>query len=188
MENNNSSDSSSNTITDSFLNHKSKKIPYENKINEFIKNPLINHFTPDSIFIFDKTDFAKYFSNLKNKNLIKLTNTEITFLKSISKDIELKIKILDNNSFIFVNKNICENLKKFFNVNNELNERALFFQKEIITCKNRCNLSCRKLANTYFLKTGIKIGKTTVKNIIRKELGYHYLKTVYKSNFLKCNK
>ena len=41
------------------------------------------------------------------------------------------------------------------------------------------------MANTYFLKTGIKIGKTTVNNILRNELGFHYLKSTYKSNFLR---
>ena len=153
MQNDNPSNSSSFINSNEFLNKKTNSISSKNNVRDFIKNPLINHFTINSFFIFDKFDFSKYFSNLKNKNFIKLTSSELLFLKTVSKDINTKIEIIDNKSFIDVDKDIFENLKKFFKVNNELNERALFFQKEIINSKSRGNISCRKLANTYFLKT-----------------------------------
>ncbi len=41
------------------------------------------------------------------------------------------------------------------------------------------------MADTYYLKTVLKIGKSTVNNILCKELGFRYLKTAYKSNFLR---
>ena len=123
------------------MNRNSKKTSHKTNIEDFIKNPLINHFTFNSFFIFDKSDFIKYFFNLKNKNLIKLTPAELSNLKSISKDIEIKVRILDNNSFILIDKDICRNLKNFFKINNELSDRALFFQKEIINSENRSSCS-----------------------------------------------
>ena len=82
----------------------------------------------------------------------------MSFLKLFYKDIISKIIILDNKSFNSFDKDIYENLKKFYDNNNEHNER-LFIQKEILTCKNKGNLSWKKLTNIYFLDTGIKIRK-----------------------------
>ena len=50
-------------------------------------------------------------------------------------------------------------------------------KKRIIAC-----LSCRKIAEDYYQKTGNKTNRTTVNNIIRNKLGFHYLKTCIKNN------
>lgn len=155
-------------------------------IKKIITNPLINRINLNSHFIFDQFDYIKYFKSLKNKNLIKLSDIEITFLKSVTKDILQKINSYNNNNNIFyINENIYNNLINYNNIYVEPDERALFFKKVILENKNRANLSCRKLANLYFLTTGNKIGKSTVNNILRKQLDFHFLKTSPKSNFLK---
>ena len=49
---------------------------------------------------------------------------------------------------------------------------------------NRTSLSCRKIASSYYADTGNYVGKTTVHKIIRHKLGFRYLKTIKKSNYL----
>ena len=70
MENDNPSNSSSFINSNEFLNKKTNSISSKNNVRDFIKNPLINHFTINSFFIFDKFDFSKCFSNLKKKVLL----------------------------------------------------------------------------------------------------------------------
>ena len=61
---------------------------------------------------------------------------------------------------------------------------AKFLLKRINESDNRASLSCRKLAKDYQTITGNKVGKSTVNNILRKELGLKYLKTTFKNNYL----
>ena len=61
---------------------------------------------------------------------------------------------------------------------------AKFLLKRINESGNRASLSCRKLAKDYQTITGNKVGKSTVNNILRKELGLKYLKTTFKNNYL----
>ena len=70
MQNDNPINSSSFINSNEFLNKKTNSFSSKNNVRDFIKNPLINHFTINSFFIFDKFDFSKYFSILKNKNFI----------------------------------------------------------------------------------------------------------------------
>ena len=62
----------------SFLHQKTKKNPNQN-IQKCISNLLINRLTKNSNFIYDHTDFIKYFQSLKNKNSIKLSKDELIF-------------------------------------------------------------------------------------------------------------
>ena len=52
---------------------------------------------------------------------------------------------------------------------------------------SKINLSCRKLSEKYFKDTGLKAGKSTINNILKKHLGLKYLKTTVKNKSLKSN-
>ena len=79
---------------------------------------------------------------------------------------------------------IYEILKNYNSGKKELSNMAKFLLKRINESDNRASLSCRKLAKDYQTITGNKVGKSTVNNILRKELGLKYLKTTFKNNYL----
>ena len=60
-----------------------------------------------------------------------------------------------------------------------------FIKAKIEESKNRANISCRKLAKEYFKKSGKYVGKSTIHNILKYDLGLRYLKTIQKNNFLQ---
>ena len=73
-----------------------------------------------------------------------------------------------------------------FNVNQKYHTKlSLFLETTILHSDNRAKISCRKLANEYFKKTGEKVGKSTVNNLLRNDLGFGFLKKVPKSNYLQ---
>ena len=63
-----------------------------------------------------------------------------------------------------------------------------FIKDKFHNNENRSIYSCRKLANMFFEEIGKKTNRTTVNNIIRKKLGYHFLKTTYKKMQLVLEK
>ena len=62
------------------------------------------------------------------------------------------------------------------------NELIEFIKNEINNNKNRSNISCRKLFHLYEIKTGKKIGKSTIHKFLRKKMNYRFLKTTYQTN------
>ena len=70
-------------------------------------------------------------------------------------------------------------------VKSENEELEEFIKTTIENCNNRGKISCRKLASLYEKNKGKKIGKSTIHKILRKSLGYRYLKTTYKTKKLK---
>ena len=167
-----------------FLCKKTKKTQC-NHSNKFISNPSINHINYNSFFIFDQTDYIKYFNSLQNKNLIKCNIEEIKMMKSACLKNHSILDLNKKIDVIYIENNIAEKLKKFFTKPDSNSELGIYLKSEILNSENRANLSCRKLANKYFLDRGSKVSKSTVNNVLRKELNFHYLKTCYKSNFLK---
>ena len=53
------------------------------KIFDSIFNPLITWFNRNSYFIYDITEYKRYFSKINDKNRIKLVDKEIETLKNI---------------------------------------------------------------------------------------------------------
>lgn len=162
--------------------HKKKK---SHGNDSYINNPSINHFTSSSFFIFQQYDNIKYFNSLNNKNSIKPTNEEILLLKSIFDEITLQKKIYNNDTFISLDNNIYEKIQSYFNIPKKHSDLSLFLYEKISKERNRAKLSCRKLSKLYHVEKGIKISKSTIHNILKKEMGLHYLKTTYKNNHLK---
>lgn len=170
--------------TKKLLGKKCKKTN-NNNISQFISNPLINHMNSNSIFIYDKNDYIKYFLSLINKNCLKCNNDEISFLKNVIRNNRIILESKNTSNLILVDNDIFEKINNYF-VKNEINsDLGIYLKEKLLESDNRGNLSCRKLANLYFIDKGIKISKSTVNNVLRKELNYHYLKTCCKSNFLK---
>ena len=58
-------------------------------------------------------------------------------------------------------------MNDFFNVENSPSELFLYLQRKIKTSNDRAKLSCRKLANSYFVETIKKVGKSTINNIMK---------------------
>ena len=162
-----------------------KKYNKKNIIGEYIKNPYINKINIDSKFIFDHFDNVKYFQSLKNKNHIKLNQEELSFLKMFYNQNHLKASQFEKQEdFLDIDKNIYEQIINYNKDNKILSPLGHFLKQRILKSDNRTQISCRKLAKEYADKTGNKVGKSTVNNVIRKELGLRYLKTNYKSNYL----
>ena len=155
-----------------------------NNISQFVKNPLINKFNYDSFFIYDQYDNIKYYNNLSNKNLIKLNDEEISFLKSIVERINISQNINKGIELIEIENEMAGKLKQFFNCKISLSPLAIYIKNKLNSSLNRANISCRKLSTDYLKDTGIKISKSKIHNVIKKELGYRYLKTVLKNNSL----
>ena len=156
------------------------------KLDYSLNNPSISHFSFDSHFIYTDIDFIKYFHNLSNKNTIKLTKIEFSYLQD--KIDEIRFLCSSPEDLIVIDKDIS---LKLFNYEKkaDLNNGVIqFIKNKFQSSTNRCGLSCRKLASTYFNETGKSISKSTINNIIKNKLGLHYLKTTLKSNFLKTDK
>ena len=125
----------------SFLRQKTnKKIPNQN-IQKCISNPLINRLTQNSIFIYDKNDFIKYFQSLKNKNLIKLSKEELIFLKQVALDLTNKNNILKGNIFISLDEYIYNKIINFDSNIKYPTDISQFLKSTIQQSKHRANIS-----------------------------------------------
>ena len=149
-----------------------------------INNPLINHFTLSSFFIFGQSDSLKYFHSLNNKNHLKLNQDELNFLKSMNNDIQLQKYLNDNAEFISIDKNMYDKIYDYFEIEKSPSELVLYLQRKIKNTKDRTKLSCRKLAKQYFDETGKKAGKSTIHKTLKNHMGLYYLKTTLKNKFL----
>ena len=164
-----------------------KKIKIKKSKNLELNNPSINHFNYDSFFIFHQIDFIEYFNSLSNKNSIKLNFDEISFLKSISKSIELQKYINNNENFFSVDKTTFDKINSYVTIEKIKNPLVCYLEEIFKDDYSRLNLSCRKLSEKYFIDTGLKVGKSTINNILKKNLGLKYLKTTIKNKSLKSN-
>ena len=148
------------------------------------ENPSINHFSFCSFFIYDQFDNIKYFNSLNNKNFIKLNTEETEFLRSIYQKIEIQKKVSKNDSLIHLDVDMYDKIQLYFNIPKKNSELCTFISKKLASEKDRKKISCRKLSNAYFEERGKKVSKSTIHNILRKEMGLHYLKTTFKTNYL----
>ena len=171
---------------------KTNKFTNKKRLNKLkssynITNPLINHFSISSFFIYDQIDHINYFNSLSNKNSIKLNNDEISFLQSIIDSIQIEKSINEKEEFISIEKDMFDKINLYFKVSRLKTPLITYLEDKIKNSTNRANISCRKLANDYFIDTGNKVGKSTINNILKNNLGYRYLKTCIKNNNLKSN-
>lgn len=151
------------------------------------KNPKINYFNLTSHFIYDQADFYEFYQNLEQKNNIKITKEEHQLLEKIIEDIEFKKSIEKGENFISISQEILNNLNNFNSFKKPETEIEHFIKEKFYNSQNRSELTCQKLASSYLKEKGKTISKSTVHNIIKNKLGYSFLKTTYKNNFLKTN-
>ena len=161
--------------------HKYKK-PSANK--KFIKNPHISYLNINSHFIYSENDFQLQLEKLKNKNLIKLTKNEEEYLRNLINEISIFHSLKNNEQFIEINANMYDKINNFKKIDTSSDQLAKYIKEKILSNNSRIGISCRKLAASYTKDTGNPVGKSTIQKIIRHKLGYRYLKTVKKSNYL----
>ncbi len=149
------------------------------------KNPQINYFNLDSNFIYDLDEAEKFILNNQNANLLKVNKKELDNLNKIIEDISLKNDSLQKTNFICIKKDVYDVIIDYLNVKEINDPLTLFIKNNLEDEEKRALVSTRKLANLYFEQTGIKTNRTTVNEIIRKKLGYHYLKTCPKNKSIK---
>jgi hypothetical protein len=115
------------------------------------------------------------------KILLKINSDDINLLKNIVNDINIEKIINTNESFIEIPFKYLKILNECIPKKKE-NELIEFIKNEINNNKNRSNISCRKLFHLYEIKTGKKIGKSTIHKILRKKMNYRFLKKTYQTN------
>lgn len=159
---------------------------HTNLLIENLKNPDISHINSDSNFIYDESSALAHFNKVKNKNTIKLTKEELNLFINVINEINTQ-KLIDNEEeFIELPFDLYNKIKNFKSkVKSENEELVEFIKTTIENCNNREKISCRKLASLYEKNKGKKVGKSTIHKILRKRLGYRYLKTTYKTKKLK---
>lgn len=153
----------------------------------FIKNPNLSYLNIDSNFIYSEEDFKSQFTRYKNKNLFKLTEKEESYLTNIINEINFENSLKANEEFIELDINFYNKINNLRTRKVDDDEVTNYVKNKILNNTNRAGLSCRKIADSYFNETGKTIGKSTIHKIIRHKLGYRYLKTTNKSNYLKTN-
>ena len=148
-----------------------------------IKNPQISYNNENSHFIYNDTDVKRQFEIIKNKNLIKPSSDDIDYLKQITFEINNeKFSHEEKTAFVNVPEEYIRMLNNFTpKIIEKKNEIIDFIFNTLEKNKNRETISCRKLAALYEEKYGKKIGKSTIHKIMRRQMDYRYLKTVYKS-------
>ena len=164
-------------------NHKYRKPSAKKK---FIKNPHMSYLNINSHFIYSENDFQLQLKKFENKNLIKLNKKE-EFLRNLINEISILHSLKNNEEFIEINANIYDKINKFKKKDTHSDELTNYIKQKILMSNNRIGISCRKLATLYTKDTGNPVSKSTIQKIIRNKLGYRYLKTVKKSNYLNAD-
>lgn len=136
----------------------------------FIRNPKISFLNINSHFIYGDTEFKKKFESLKNKNLLKLNENEISFLTRKINEIMIVNSMNNNEEFILLNNDIAEKIKNFKTKISSNDNLTNFIKEKLVNSKNRQGISCRKLSAMYFEETGKYACKTKINNIIKSKL------------------
>lgn len=159
---------------------KTKSQRTRKKINKII-NPTLSHIKIDSKFVFDFDSYMSYFSNLTNKNNIKLSDNDLNFLKNKIDQLILLKSNLQNENIISIPLEIFNKINTCLPLEEAEDEATIYIRDLIKSQPNRESISCRKIANKYLSDTGKKISKTKVHNILRNKLNFRFLKTNIKN-------
>ena len=108
-------------------------------------------------------------------------------MKKTIEDIEMIKSIEVGENYIFIDKNIFIILKTFSNIKKPETEIEKYIKEKIKNSLNRNDITCQKLSSSYLNETGKFICKSSIHNILKNNLGYNFLKTTYKNNFLQTN-
>lgn len=149
-------------------------------VYKFIDNPSINHFNLNSQFIYDINEYKTFFKNNNNKKLILVNEKEKQKLNDIIKEILIEKESEYNTNFVKIPENTFINLKNYINIKEKKDPLISFVKDLFETTEERSSLSCRKITNLYFSRTGKKTNRTTINKIIKNILGYKFLRTAPK--------
>ena len=103
---------------------------YNNKASKLNANPLINHFTIESFFIFDQYDNIKYFESLSDKNNIKLYSNEVNFLNNVFNEIKIIKNVKKGDEIISLDSKIYEKITSYFKVEKQRPALSEFLEKK----------------------------------------------------------
>ena len=183
-----SAKSSQNNITVKNLITTSKMKIKISRHLKYLKNPSINHFNLYSHFIYDLDEVSEFFNKNKNKNTLKVNKNELNYLNKMIEKIDLDKDYQKNTVFITIKEDIFNIIKCYLKIK-EIDDPLTKFIKEQLDIKeNRNLLSCRKLANLYYEKTGNKTNRTTVNKIIREKFGFRYRKVIPKNKITESDR
>ena len=172
-----------------------------NKINTFSNKRLkkkikklrrkevsIFHFTLYLHFILDPSDINNYKNFTHNLNLFKPKEKEINFLDEIIEEINLKISNNKREEYITISKKTLESISEFKKTERKITDVEKFILEQINNNPDRSILTCRNLAEMYSKQTGKIIHKSQINNIMKNQLGLHYIKTSIKTNIINTKK
>lgn len=152
-----------------------------------IDNPRITSIKPGSNFIYDTNAFEIYFSQVSDKNNLKLKPRELLFLKNSIDQLKIQNEI-NPSKIINIPLDIFKKIETFTPKIEQKDEEVLYIKKLVESQKNLGYISCRRIASKYYNDTGKKISKTKVNNIMRNKLGLHFIKTTIKNQKINNNK
>ena len=152
-----------------------------------IDNPRITLIQPGSNFIYDTNTFEIYFSQVSDKNNLKLTLQELLFLKNTIEQLKSQNEI-NSSKIIKIPLDIFKKIETFTPKIVQEDEEVLYIKKLIESQKSLGYISCLRIASRYYNDTGKKISKTKVNNIMRNKLGLHFIKTTIKNQKIDNNK
>ena len=150
--------------------------------SKFFKNPSITRFNLSSKFIYDLDEYKAYLSLVKNANYLKPNQVYMDYITELINKINLEKNADRGLLFLKISSEIYNGLINFSNIKSIDSPLITFIKNKFLTETNRNNLSCRKLTNEYYIKTGNKTNRQTVCDIIKNKLGYTYRKTTVKNN------
>ena len=153
----------------------------------FLLNPSITHFNLDSQFIYDVDEVKTFLSKNQNRKLLLVNANELERLKNKINDIKIQKNLDKETEYIKIPKNIFSNFEKYIQIKEDEDPLTQYIKAKFESIDDRTKLSCRKIAESYFIDTGKKTNRTSVLKIIKEKLGYKFLKTNPKSIFIRDN-
>ena len=163
----------------SFLK-KTKRNKSTKIINKHAKS--LFHINLYSKFIYDFDSYINLYASLKNKNSIKLTPEEMTFLKNKIDKIRLLKSEISSSDIISISIDTLNKINTFLPLEETQDEATKYISDLLKSKTNRESISCRKIASKYFSDTGKTISKNKVNLILRNKLNYRFLKTSIKND------
>lgn len=106
---------------------------------------------------------------------------EIRFLNDKIEEIELSLSEKRKDEYIYISEKIFDTIKNYNSREKELSEVEIFILDQINKSDDRSKITCRNLAAQFTNQTENVIHKSQINNIMRNNLGLHYIKTSIKT-------
>ena len=151
------------------------------------QNPDLFHFVKSNSFIYEPLHSSFFYSKLSNKNSMKLNKEEILFLENLINSFDNSLII----SPIYVLPFFKELVGCIIPCKCNLSKRANVINQIIMENQKYSQISVNKVTQKYNEYASINnqktLQKSSIYNIMKKELHYRYIKTTIKSSKLLSN-